>query len=483
MFSNHIIELLFKLIEKLLKELFVKEQMITDGMELFDYCCQENERLSDEIKRLNKIIGSDKCKPIKLDSRNSNIPSSKDIVKPKRTKSLRQKSDKPSGGQFGHIGSTLLMTSNPDKEVNIYKECCDNCGSKFCVSDQFLLDKRQQVDITFIPPITTQFNRFAIVCPCGRTTKPSYPENINSAVQYGPNIRAMINYLSVYQYMPYNRIKDVFSKMFNLSISEGTISNTLKRSANKCAGIYEFIKLYLAHAAVVGADETPIKTNDGNDYLWVWQNKQATFIKSTNNRAKGNIYTSFPYGFLNAVLVSDGYRAHLSTPCLAHQLCWVHLLRKINYLIEAENPQWPNRLKQLYEYAKQLEKEKAIWKKSDKKIMELENEINKLLIHPINKEKYPQTRTFQNTLTQNRHSLFTFLYYPDVPSHNNTSEQAIRNAKVKLKVSGFFKTGQQYYAILRSVIDTLIKNGNNVFDALVDIENGIDIRIFNYKST
>jgi len=49
---------------------------------------------------------------------------------------------------------------------------------------------------------------------------------------------------------------------------------------------------------------------------------------------------------------------------------------------------------------------------------------------------------------------------------NNASERAIRNFKVKLKVSGFFKspTGSENYAVIRSVIDTAIKNQQNPYE-------------------
>ena len=51
---------------------------------------------------------------------------------------------------------------------------------------------------------------------------------------------------------------------------------------------------------------------------------------------------------------------------------------------------------------------------------------------------------------------------------NNGSERAIRNIKVKQKISGQFKTLQNanIFAVLRSVIDTTIKNGNNVLNTL-----------------
>jgi transposase len=59
-------------------------------------------------------------------------------------------------------------------------------------------------------------------------------------------------------------------------------------------------------------------------------------------------------------------------------------------------------------------------------------------------------------------------YHPKVPPDNNASEQAVRNVKVKTKVSNQFRSedGARRFAIMRSVIDTTIKNTQNVFEAL-----------------
>jgi len=64
--------------------------------------------------------------------------------------------------------------------------------------------------------------------------------------------------------------------------------------------------------------------------------------------------------------------------------------------------------------------------------------------------------------------LFAFLKNPEIPPDNNASERAVRNFKVKQKVSGFFKSDEDAdsYAILRSIIDTAIKNVQNPFDTL-----------------
>ncbi|MCK4345552.1 MAG: transposase [Bacteroidales bacterium] len=81
--------------------------------------------------------------------------------------------------------------------------------------------------------------------------------------------------------------------------------------------------------------------------------------------------------------------------------------------------------------------------------------------------------TFQNRLIKYREFIFTFLYHPKVPPDNNASERAIRNIKVKQKVSGQFKSpnGAFGFAVLRSVTDTIIKSNQNVLNSLKIIAN------------
>ena len=97
----------------------------------------------------------------------------------------------------------------------------------------------------------------------------------------------------------------------------------------------------------------------------------------------------------------------------------------------------------------------------------LEKELDDLLSEGID-SKYKLLVTFQKRIIRYKDHLFTFLYDPAVPSHNNDSEKAIRNVKVKQKVSGQFKTltGAGNFAILRSIIDTAIKNKQDVMEAL-----------------
>ena len=80
------------------------EQIIIDELKrIVEMQAHENRMLRSEIDKLKQRL--DKLETRK-DSRNSSIPPSKDENRPKRTNSLREKSDKKVGGQPGHKGKT-----------------------------------------------------------------------------------------------------------------------------------------------------------------------------------------------------------------------------------------------------------------------------------------------------------------------------------------------------------------------------------------
>ncbi|MBL0708983.1 MAG: transposase, partial [Sulfurimonas sp.] len=78
------------------------------------------------------------------------------------------------------------------------------------------------------------------------------------------------------------------------------------------------------------------------------------------------------------------------------------------------------------------------------------------------------------SITKSKDKIFTFLLNENIPPDNNASERAIRNVKVKQKVSGQFKSydGAKNYANLRSIIDTSRKRGLNEFESLVAVIQG-----------
>ncbi len=122
---------------------------------------------------------------------------------------------------------------------------------------------------------------------------------------------------------------------------------------------------------------------------------------------------------------------------------------------------------QLISKALDMRKENNATKENEDEIM---NTFSGLVNEPISQD-FKEVVVFQKRMFKYYDYVFNFLRNKDIPPDNNGSERAIRNFKIKLKISGFFKSieGAQVYATIRSVIDTAIKNNQNPLEIIRQI--------------
>ncbi len=419
-------------------------------------------RITDLEQQLERYIN-------RKDSNNSSLPPSKDENRPPRTSSLREKSDRKVGGQPGHEGKTLEMSAYPD-EVIEHRACfCPECGKDLSNQPFELFGKRQVIDIPTIKQIVTEHQVFRCMCACGKMVESEFPDGVDCPVRYGKNIETLIGYLNVRQYLPFKRLQEMVHDLFAIPISEGGLHCLLNRLATKGVDAYELIRQRVLNSRVIGTDETGMKVNGKKHWFWTWQNKHATYIIASTNRGTSTIDEHMNGICQDAVLVHDCWKAHFQTPVNKHQLCTAHLERETKYLEERYKVAWPVRFRIMLMEAQKLKKQfsPVDYYYPNHARSHLERELDNLLSEPLN-PKHKEMITFQKRIIKYRDHVFTFLYHLDVPPDNNGSERAIRNVKVKQKISGQFKifNAAENFAILRSIIDTTIKNGQNVLQAL-----------------
>ena len=434
-----------------------------------------------EIKKLQHIVEKQAAEIVSLkseiaiyknkkNSRNSHTPPSKDENRPKRNQSLRERSDKKPGGQPGHEGRTLECSAVVDETINYIPNYCNCCGMDLSDVPETEIETRQVIDIPVIKPFCTQHRVFRKTCECGHDMEGSFPAHVIARVQYGPGVEALTGYMNARQYMPYKRMKEFCRDVLGLSISTGGLNHILKRFVQKATPSYEQIKERITQSAFVGTDETGAKVNGNKNWMWVWQNQKLTYIVNSDNRGFKTIEDNFTDGLPNAVLQHDRWACHFNCDAMHHQLCMAHLLRELNYISELyKDCDWSVKMKSMIMDALQLKKElnPNDYYSPNLKREDLEIQLNALLQLPLD-EKHNKARTLQKSLLKHQTYILYFLYHPKVPPDNNGSERAIRTIKVKQKVSGQFKSdeGADGFAVLRSIIDTIIKSGQNVLYAL-----------------
>jgi transposase len=444
---------------KLIAQLFAEIEQLKKRLSILE---KENSALRQKLSKYENP----------KNSRNSSVPPSKDENRPQKTKSLRQQTNRKVGGQEGREGNTLKMTEHPDKIIDYLPDFCCECGCDLKDVPEECISKRQVVDIPVIKPEYIEHRVYKRKCNCGHTTSSDYPQNVKASISYGPNTESLVGYLFSRQYVPFDRMREFFNDTFSLPISEGGIHELLKRLANKATPAYQMIKERIESSKVVGADETGAKINGKKCWVWTWQNDKLTYITPSENRGFATIESHFKDGFKNAVLLHDCWRSHFQTPAQNHQLCISHLLRELNYFIEAYKDPWAIKFRQLLLDSlavKQNMKQDEYYKFHQPRT-DIESRFNELIGQHLD-TKISELVSFHKRMVKYKDYLFNYLNYPNVPPDNNGSERAIRNIKVKQKISGQFKSfaGAMNFAILRSITDTAIKNGQNVHAALFTI--------------
>jgi hypothetical protein len=129
--------------------------------------------------------------------------------------SLRKSRGKPSGGQKGHWGHTLFVSSTPDTIIDHFPGRC-TCG---CSLDEVLESSqthRQVIGSTDKTGITAHRSHHKICPACGRVNIGHYPSGVNARIQYGPNVKSTVSYMSIYQYFSCKRMSKFFKDMFSL---------------------------------------------------------------------------------------------------------------------------------------------------------------------------------------------------------------------------------------------------------------------------
>jgi transposase len=440
--------------------------------DLIEIIVGQNQVIADLKKELEDL----KSLVVPKDSTNSSIPPSKDpLAKTPKTRSLRKKSGKKSGGQPGHAGHHRQWNPNPDKRVKIADEHCGACGASLSEIEGSVGKRAQEIDLPPITPITTEYQQIMKICSCGHCNCPELP--VDGHVTIGPRMSALMTYFNVAHAFPYDRLTQVTQDLLGFAISQGTIANKLSKMRIKIGRMVEKIKQKVIGSPWDGSDETGTHVAGKLWWEWTWQCPEASYFVIEPSRGYQVVKEHFTENY-QGVLCHDNWSAQNNTKAGAHQLCHAHLLRKLQYAIDKEQSVYAAKMQQLLRDS-QKERDK-IWSagfsESERQLM-IKSYLERLDTLSRMEIIHHEERKLQKCFIKYRDWIFTFMAYPDVPPDNNSSERAMRAAKVKDKISGGFRSpaGATRFADLLSLTHTLRKQHLPLLDSLAAVFQGIDI--------
>ncbi|MDQ3958955.1 MAG: IS66 family transposase [Pseudomonadota bacterium] len=419
---------------------------------------------------------------VALNSPNSSKPPSSEGYDKPKPKSLRPPSKNPPGGQKGHEGHTLKKAESPDHIVLHAPPATCECGLP--LPGATVAETRQVFDLPSTHYEVTEHQVLEVRCACGQRHRGEFPEGVNAPVQYGPRLKGAAVHLTQHHMLPAQRTADLMGDLAGLPLSDATVLAAVAEARARLEPTVAAIGQAIVAAPIAHADETGLRVDGKLHWLHVLATGLLTWMGVHPNRGK-KAFDAF--GLLTSfvgTLIHDGWKPYRDLVC-KHALCNAHHLRELTYVFEEMGQTWAKRLIELLLAACQevdrasglLPQDRLAYFRSLYWEIIAEGEAANPRAPPSGK----RGRTRQSKAVNLLHRLRTyaddvlrFMTDPGVPFTNNLAEQAVRLPKVKQKVSGCFRTvmGAQSFCIIRSYLDTLRKQGANLFHALTQTFQG-----------
>ena len=422
-------------------------------------------------------------------SRNSSKPPSSDGYSKPSPKSLRKASGKPVGGQKGHDGSGMKLFGEVSETLIHEPVECKKCPHQTeCASSREINETRYEIDIQ-INPLTTAHKTVRICCPqTQQLLTGSFPTHVSGTLQYGVNVSALAVALNTVGMVSINRTHEILSGVFGLSISTGTISSMISDCALQVRPAVESIKEAIKSEPLIHADETGVSVDKKTAWAHVACTDKLTHIEVCENRGQKGMDTIGILMKFMGTVIHDCFSPYFKY-ALRHGLCVAHLLRELIGVTENTGQAWAQSMIDLLLEMKKT-KEKLIAQGKNCASPYLLRKYDRafdlitadaLLHNPIpirepgkrGKVKRGKTGALIDRLILHKDKYILWFTDFSVPFDNNQAERDIRMFKVKLKVSGCFRSlsGANDFALIASYVGTARKNGVNAFNAIRDALN------------
>jgi transposase len=356
---------------------------------------------------------------------------------------------------------------NPTRRRDVLADRCEHCRADVSAVPQAAVHAYDRIEIPEIVPDVTRVTLHGGVCPCCRRRFRAVPSaELAPGSPFGPNLRAFVLYLRFAQAIPFERLARLMSDLLGLEISEGALANLLEASGSAFAHQTSLIRDRLLSGTILQSDETSARVGKKTWWTWVFHNGDSACFLIRPSRGKAVVGE-----FLGAVRpdfwVSDRLAAQMGWARTGHQACLAHLLRDVQYAIDAGDFSFAPGIKNLLKHAIAISHRRDRLADATLAVYaaKLEAKLDRLLqIEPANREGQKLLRIIKKY----RQNLFVFVTNRAVPPTNNGSEQALRPCVVFRKITNCFRSqwGAKLYADVRSVFETARRRGIPILQAI-----------------
>ena len=126
----------------------------------------------------------------------------------------------------------MKLMKEPDEIQEHYPTACSGCPNReFCHS--IIAERRYESDI-IVEPRLIEHRQMVCLCPMAgnKTLMSEFPKNVTGTKQYGNNLKAFAVTLSTVGMVSIDRIHELLTGVFDISVSTGSIQSWTKQRSS-----------------------------------------------------------------------------------------------------------------------------------------------------------------------------------------------------------------------------------------------------------
>ena len=269
---------------------------------------------------------------------NSSIPPSANP--PNAPPPVRKKpTGRKPGGQPGHtafLRARLPVERLTEPIVHYWPTLCEVCHDDLSAMpgpDDPEPLWHQAVELPEFPVRATEYQAHGRTCDnCGHVTWEKIPEAI-SAHMCGPRLTATLSYLSGVMHASKRGIEEFVETVYKVPIALGTISNLEQEMSNALADAHAEAQSAVQEATAKNVDETGWKQAGQKRWLWgAATSLVVCFVIAPTRGAAG--LAALLGKKIKGVISSDRWSVYGQLKLGLRQLCWAHLKRDFQKLVD-----------------------------------------------------------------------------------------------------------------------------------------------------
>jgi transposase len=411
-------------------------------------------------------------------SSNSSVPpSANPLDAPKPV--AKKKSKRRRGAQPGHPPhlKRLLPPERVNHTVVFRPTHCESCHARLPTAPSATDPEPTRFQTVEVPPIVsvvTEYQGHACTClECGTLTRAVIPRDIRAA-SVGPRLTAILSYLTGCHGVSKRGVEEIAEAVFAAPVALGTVANLEQEVSAALESPHAEALEVVRRAQVKQADETSWKL--AGKLCWLWAAATAgvvAFVIHAKRSASG--LTALLGLEIQGILCSDRWGPYDRVPERRRQVCWAHLKRDFQKVLDRGGPsvavgrEGLRIVKKVFAAWHAFRGQQCTREQLRERLAPEIRRLNRVLVNGWAGDD-PTVRAFCENLLEVELGLWTFVREEGVEPTNNHIERLLRRAVLWRRRSFGCQSaaGCRFVERILTVVQTCRLQGKDVLEYLHD---------------